>query len=133
MNGKTGGRRGPRCAGALVVAAAVAVLATGCLGVHEHVLPSGGPASTGSANYPAELAYARCMRAHGLPGFPDPNPSGPSAGPSFSVQLNGNPTSPAARAHDACKHLLPGRRGTGGTAAPATARPPGAVAADCLA
>jgi len=73
------------------------------------------------------------MRAHGLPGFPDPDPSGPSGGPSFSVQLNGNPTSPAARAHDACKHMLPGRRGTGGTAAPAAARPPGAVAADCLA
>jgi hypothetical protein len=53
--------------------------------------------------YRAGLAYAQCMRAHGLSKFPNPNPSG---GSGFSVHLNGNPDSPAARAHDACKHLL---------------------------
>jgi subtilase family serine protease len=77
------------------------------------------------------------MRAHGLPGFPNPNPSGgPSVHyqfrPSRSVQLNGNPNSPAARANDACKHLLAG--GITGMAATASApSPPGAVSADCLA
>jgi hypothetical protein len=118
--------------------AAVAVLATACDVVHVHVGSSGGSASTGSATYRAEFAYAQCMRAHGLPGFPNPNPSG---GPSFhhqrcpprSAQLNGNPNNPAARANDACKHLLPGvSTGTGGATAPAPS-PPGAVAADCLA
>ena len=126
MNNKTGGRRDPRRAGALAVLTAVAVLATACSVVH---VSSGGSGSAEPTSYRAELAYAQCMRAHGLP-FPDPNPSG---GPSMSAHLNGNPDSPAARANDACKHLL-ARGGTeaGGATAPATASPPGAVAADCL-
>jgi hypothetical protein len=99
--------------------------------VHVHVGPSGGSASTGSATYRAELAYAQCMQTHCLPGFPDPNPSA-----AFSIRrkLNANGNSPAARANDACQHLLPaGRTGTGGATAPAAASPPGAAATDCLA
>jgi subtilase family serine protease len=128
MNDKTGASRGPWRAGALAVVAAVAVLAAAC-GVHVSV--GGGSASTGSATYRANLAYAQCMRTHGLPSFPDPNPSGNF---SFSGQLVGNDNSPAARANDACKHLLPrGSTGTGGATAPAPTSPPGAVSADCLA
>jgi subtilase family serine protease len=124
MSGKTGGNRGPRRAAALAVAAAVAVLTTACGVVHVHFGSSGGSASTGSATYRTELAYAKCMRAHGLPGFPNPLPSG---GP--STHVNVNPHSPAVRANDACKHLLAGA----GTAAPAKSSPPGGVPADCLA
>ena len=80
MSGKTGGNRGPRRAAVLAVAAAVAVLITACGVVHVHLGSSGGSVSTGSATYRAELAYAQCMRAHGLPGFPDPHPH-PSGGP----------------------------------------------------
>ena len=126
MNGTTGGNRGPRRAAALAVAAAVAVLTTACGVVHVHFGSSASSASTASATYRAELAYAQCMRAHGLPGFPDPNTSG---GPNEHVNVN--PNSPAARANDACKHLLAG--GSTGTAATATPSPPGAVPADCLA
>src|SRR5215471_10568355 len=130
MNGKTGVNRGLWRAAALAVAAAVAVLTTACGVVHVHFGSSGGPVSTGSATYRAELAYAQCMRAHGLPSFPKPHPhtyDGPSA------HVNVNPNSPAARANDACQHLLSGGgTGTGGTA-PATGSPPGAVSADCLA
>ena len=126
MNDKTGGSRGPRRARALAVVAAVAVL-TACGGSPSS---SPGSASTGSGKYRANLAYAQCMRAHGLPSFPGPNPS---EGFNFSGQLNGNPNSPAARANDACKHLLPrGSPGTGAATARPTASPPGAVAADCL-
>ncbi len=122
MSGLTGGNRGLWRAAALAVVAAVAVLTTGCGVVHVHFGSSGGSASTGSAAYRADLAYAQCMRAHGLTKFPNPSPSGFS----FSMQLN--PNGPAARANDACEHLLPG----GGTM-PATASPPGgAVSADCL-
>jgi len=124
MNGKTGGNRGPRCAAALTVVAAVAVL-TACGGSPSS---SGGSASAESATYRADLAYAQCMQTHGVPGFPDPNPS---AGISISGQPHGN--SPAARANDACEHLLPaGSTGTGGATAPATASPSGAAATDCL-
>src|SRR6516164_7617840 len=129
MSGKTGGNRGLWRAAALAVAAAVAVLTTGCGVVHVHFGSSGGSAPTGSGSvtYRAQLAYAQCMRAHGLPGFPDPDPSG---GP--SVHVNVNPNSSAARASDACKHLLTG--GSAGAAATAPApSPSGAVLADCLA
>jgi len=127
MSGKTGVNRGLWRAAALAVAAAVAALTTACGVVHVHFGSSAGSASTRSATYRAELAYAQCMRAHGLPSFPNPNPSG---GP--SAHVNVNPNSPAARANDACKHLLAG----GGTGAAATAPAPslpGAASADCLA
>ena len=137
MNDRTGGTRLLRRGGALAVAVAVAVLTTACGLVHVHFGSSGGSASTGSATYRAELAYAQCMRAHGLPGFPQPKPSGGLSfhhqrRPHRSAHLDGNPNSPAARANDACKHLLSGgSTGTGATA-PAPS-PPGAVSADCLA
>ena len=121
MNDKTGGTRGLRSAAALAVVTAVAVLSTACGVVHVHFGSSAGSGSTVSAPYPAELAYAQCMRAHGLPNFPIPHPSERFR---ISEQINGN--SPAARANDACRHLLRG----GSTA---TASPPGAVSADCLA
>jgi subtilase family serine protease len=122
MKGKTAASRGLRRAGALAVAAAVVAMTAGCGVVH---ISFGGSGSTQSASYRAELAYAQCMRAHGLPDFPLPNPSG---GPSKTAHLGGNPGSPAARANDACKYLL-----SGSATAPATASPPGAVPADCLA
>jgi subtilase family serine protease len=130
MNGNTDGNRGRWRAAALAVATAVAMLITGCGVVHVHFGSTGGSASTEAAAYRAELAYAQCMRAHGLPGFPNPNPSG---GPSVHQQVNINPNSPAAGANAACKHLLHGgSTGTGGATAPAPS-PAGAVPADCLA
>ena len=99
MKSETAGKRGRRAAGALAVAAAVAVLATGCGVVHVHFGSSSAPSTT----YRVTLAYSRCMRGHGLPGFPAPGPSGTV---SFSGQLTGN--GPAARANAACEHLLSG-------------------------
>jgi hypothetical protein len=113
MNDTTGGSRGPRRAGALAVVAAAAVLTAAC-GVHVHMGSSGGSASMGSATYRADLAYAHCMQTHGMPNFPDPNPS---QGFGVSGQLNGNANdnSPVARANNACKRLLPrGSATTGG-------------------
>ena len=79
---------------------------------------SGGPpvasiSSSGSTSSPSgapkasTLAYARCMRAHGIEDFPDPDAHG-------NLGLNGGPGSdldpnnPAFKAADAaCKSLLP--------------------------
>jgi subtilase family serine protease len=121
MNGKTGGNRGPRRAGALAVVAAT-ILAAGCGGSPSS---SAGSAPAESATYRADLAYAQCMRAHGLPDFPNPNPSRNS---SASGQVTANANSPAARANAACKYLLT----SGSAIASATPSPPGA-AYDCLA
>jgi hypothetical protein len=102
MKGKTGGSGGPRRAGTLGVVAAAAVLATAC-GVHVSL--SGGPAPTGSAAFRENLAYAHCMRAHGVPDFPDPTTSSESF--HISGHLKGKVTGPGARANNACEHLLP--------------------------
>lgn len=101
MNGKCGAGRGPRRAGVLAVVVAVA-LSTAACGVHVSL--GADPAST--AGYRANLAYAHCMRSHGVPDFPIPSP-----GESF--HLSGHPhgkkkaESPRARANAACEHLLP--------------------------
>lgn len=49
-------------------AAAFSLLAAGCGG--------GGPARTTGAPHGGLVAYARCMRSHGVPGFPDPDSTG---------------------------------------------------------
>jgi hypothetical protein len=50
--------------------------ATAC----QHLLPGGGPpnesAAQDRAHTVALLAFARCLRSHGFPSFPDPNRSG---------------------------------------------------------
>jgi hypothetical protein len=55
----------------------------------------------------AALAYARCMRAHGVPDFPDPGSNG---------QFNVDPHSASSQetaANQVCHHLLnAGRQGT---------------------
>jgi len=117
MNGSTGGNRGPRRAAALAVVAAVAVL-TACGGSPSS---SGGSGPPESATYRADLAYAQCMQTHGVPDFPDPNPS-----ESFSINGQPHGNSPAARANDACEHLLLNGNAT------ATSSPPGAATTDCL-
>jgi len=102
MNDRTSSHGSARRAGALAAVAVIAALTTACDVVHVHV-GSSVPASTstGSSTYQQHLAYAHCMQSHGMPGFPDPVPN-----TSFSGQLNASPGTVAARADDACKHLL---------------------------
>jgi hypothetical protein len=68
--------------------------------------PSGTSASGTSSG---ALAFANCMRSHGVPSFPDPGGGG------GGIQLDGtgvNPQSPAFKsARKACVGLLPGRPG----------------------
>lgn len=113
MNGNRGGsgRRGEsplRRLGAQGAAlAAVALLAAACGG--------GGGSSSGahSTAYQKELAYSECMRAHGVPNFPDPGSNGIIAiqggraakGTSGRNQSVGGPQ--MTRADNACRHLLP--------------------------
>jgi hypothetical protein len=65
-------------------------------------------ASTTSAQLKAELAYARCMRVHGVTNFPDPNSQGKF--PPFRSNVS-KQTSEAAQG--TCQHLLPGGGGAG--------------------
>jgi hypothetical protein len=82
------------------------------LGVVMLAACSSGTTSTGaddstSAAYQKALAYAQCIRAHGVPDYPDPNsqgqfviPNGGSAPPSVSAAV-------ASAAAQACQKLLP--------------------------
>lgn len=76
--------------------------------------------SSASAGGSPGLVYARCMRAHGLPSFPDPQPGG-----GFEFRAGGgvDPSSPVFKAAQAiCLRLLPG----GGPPAPGTTTHPSA-------
>jgi hypothetical protein len=96
----------------------VCLLAAACAGSPGTVVAAVGttaPATTTSASTAASsrqsaaLAFSRCMRAHGVPNFPDPDAQG--SFPSFSTGV-AKQTSSAA--NEVCRHLLPG----GGTGTP---------------
>ncbi len=58
-----------------------------------------------------ELAFAKCMRVHGVPNFPDPSPGG-----GFEIRKGSGdePSSPAfQRARAECKGVLPPGPGSG--------------------
>jgi hypothetical protein len=84
-------------------------------------LPNGGaPPATAPGQRAAALAFAKCMRTHGVPDFPDPLTSAPSSPPAGAVavlELRGmafelgsglDPRSPAFQhASSACGIRLP--------------------------
>jgi hypothetical protein len=78
------------------------------------LLPAPNPAEA-ARQRPALLRYARCMRAHGVSDFPDPQPGGgiqASARPGSDL----DPNSPLYKAADrACKRYQPGGGGGGST------------------
>jgi len=79
----------------------------------KHLMPAPNP-SQAAQDRPALLRYARCMRAHGVTDFPDPNPGGgiqTTASPGSDLDPN-NPIYKAA--NNACKHYQPGG-GRGGS------------------
>ena len=127
MIDKTGGRRGPRRAAALAAVAGIAVL-TGC---STSPVSSGGTASAHSVTYQENLAFAHCLQTHGVPDFPDPNPSA-----SATITISGHPpaNSPAGRAYATCQHLLTsGSAGTGSAGTGTAAGPAPLAETDCLA
>jgi hypothetical protein len=79
---------------------------------------SSSPGSAGGNNSSRGLAFARCMRGHGVPNFPDPKSSGNGgiqiqdsqrAGSGPSLKINGVPVNAPAfqSAQQACRSLLP--------------------------
>jgi hypothetical protein len=91
MNGSIRGRG--RVLAALAVG--VALLAAACGG------GGGSPSASGSSVRQKLVAFAHCMRSHGVPDFPDPLPQG-----GFPPTGGGN-TPQAHSAKGACQHLLP--------------------------
>jgi hypothetical protein len=89
--------------------ACLAMAAAGCGGGSEassvaHLGTSTAPTNTGAAvsGSPSPEAYAKCMRAHGVPTFPDPNSKGTVHSDIASLD------SPRFRdAQHVCRSLLP--------------------------
>lgn len=71
--------------------------------------------SSQSSSYKSDLAYAACIRSHGVPNFPDPTPGG-------GFNITNNPNDPQLQAaQQACQSLLPGgsqQETTGGNFTP---------------
>ena len=97
MDSGSGGRF--RQPGALAVAV-IAVLAAACGG--------GSPAASATpgsqAYYQDAVAFSQCMRAHGEPGFPDPQSNGNLIIDAQKDHLNGALMNSANKA---CQHLMP--------------------------
>ena len=94
MNDSTGGGRRRALAAAM---AGIALLVAAC--------GSGGSlADPGETAYQKTLTYSQCMRAHGEPGFPDPQANGNLIVDGQKDHLNGALMNSANKA---CQHLLP--------------------------
>jgi hypothetical protein len=81
-----------------VILAGAALLAAACAG-------GSSPTPAALTAYQKELAYSQCMRAHGVPGFPDPQPNGALLITPQDHLAQGSPQFVAA--NKACQHLLP--------------------------
>jgi hypothetical protein len=85
------------------------------------LLPNGGrpsPAQIAKAQQ-AALEFSKCMRAHGLPNFPDPTFT-TGGGIGIKIQANGglNPNDPTfKKAQEACRGRLPFPKGAPSTSA----------------
>ena len=104
----------PRTAPAIIAAAAALVLLAACGGSPPpasagHPTTTATAAATGSAPARSAVAFSQCMRAHGLPDYPDPNPDGTL--PKTSAQLLGVSSSVYGTAESTCQHLLPATGG----------------------
>jgi hypothetical protein len=65
--------------------------------------PLPGPSSPGANTTNQSLRFAECMRSHGAPNYPDPNPNG-----SFTLPKGANPESPQWQAAERdCQKLMP--------------------------
>ena len=113
MNKSSGGgpglRRRSRQWGRVVAVvtsvASIALLAAAC---------GGGPPTNaeGQPITQKAIAYAQCMRSHGVPSYPDPDSQGQF--PPIQEGRNGVPQQAVQSAQNACRHLQPG--GGAGTA-----------------
>jgi hypothetical protein len=85
--------------GAIAFMAGAVLLAAACGG--------GGSATAGkgSTGYQKAIAYAQCMRSHGVPSFPDPDTQGQF--PPLQIGRNGVTQQAVQSAKNACRQLQP--------------------------
>ena len=101
--------RPARAAAAIIAAAVLALLGAACGGSPSSAGSGGSSDAGGSANSQIGIDYARCMRSHGVPKYPDPDSSNELASglPKVSPQQLGVSSSQYQAAQNDCAHLLP--------------------------
>ena len=95
---------------AIIVMAAAAQLVAACSGGPSSTGSGGSPNAGGSANSQA-VAYSRCVRSHGVPGFPDPASNGQIPKEAVIRALSRLSDSRAMAATNACANLNPAGQG----------------------
>jgi hypothetical protein len=106
--------RSPTARTAPVIIATIALaLLSACSSASPSSTGSGGSSNAAGSADSKALAYARCVRSHGVPDFPDPNSAGEFNKTSLARLAASN--SQYQTASNACAHLLPS--GSGPTAA----------------
>ena len=111
---------------------AAGMLLAGC-GSASPTHTSGTANATQSSFGAKFVAFASCMRSHGVPSYPDPHISS-SAG-EVHVQISpgsANPNGPAFKSADAACHQLLPNGGTAGAGASAQEKAQGLKFADCM-
>jgi hypothetical protein len=90
-------------------AGAVAAVAAGLLLAACGGSPASGPGAgmVQAGTHQQALAYAKCMRAHGVPHFPDPDSQGDFV--IAQIQVLDNTVSDARYANVQCRYLVPGQ------------------------
>jgi hypothetical protein len=112
----------------IVAVAAVSLLAAGCGGSSSTTA-----ATTTTPTQNGALAYAACMRSHGVSKFPDPTGSGEIHKQAVVSALQAVGNSQAEAAQTACIHVNGGGPGTGQSAAQSQARTAAMLAfAQCM-
>ena len=101
----------PRILACVAATAALSLPAAGCGGGSPG--PASDASSSGTAAATGAVAFAHCMRSHGVPGWPDPESNG-VFDKSKLRQLRVSPTRVRAIEDGPCNHLLP----TGGSGSP---------------
>jgi hypothetical protein len=90
----------------VVTVAAFSLLAAGCGGGGSPGVASVASSTTAATTTQnGAVAFAHCMRSHGVPTFPDPDSSGVFDGP--KLKQVGVSASRVRAAQSACNHLLP--------------------------
>jgi hypothetical protein len=88
---------------------ALVILVAGCVSIPARAGDTSSPTANPQSTYTQDaLAYARCLRSHGVPNFPDPQTDGTF--PKASIPAGSGPKITAA--NRTCGGLLPAR-GTG--------------------
>jgi hypothetical protein len=93
-------------AAAIVGTASLALLAAAC-GASPSSTRSVGSPSAGASPDSHALAFARCVRSHGVPNWPDPESTGTFDKTKLTPQQLGASSSQIRSAGDACQRLLP--------------------------